>query len=964
MSAEELRAKIREIPDFPKPGHPVLRHHDAAQGPGRLPRGDRPDARAVRRRADRHRRRDGVARLHLQRADGLPARRRPGPGPQAGQAAGRDDHRRVRPRVRLEHARDPPRRDPARPEGPHRGRPARDRRAPSTARSSWSSGSRARSSAWPSSSSSTSSRAATGWTAAGSPASSSTEPDRPRRRPSTDQTGDPPTGQRRRPSHAPAARRRSLRRRRQPPSRCDLGRRRFFRAFAGELVPDRGHDGRRGAGAPASVRGGRRRHPRTRQRRRRPARAGLSARRAGAGRLPDPVPRGRTASSSWSTSAACPTSSSRYTCRSAGEVAYAIREMVVRGAPAIGQVAAIGLALTAAKVATSQAVRAAGDAPRRGERPASTRGRRRSTCAGRSNRVMARYEAVGDLSEDGDAIAAGHARRRRTRSSCEATTDHGRAGRASGSTLLPTPDGRPLRVLTHCNTGPLACGQFGTALGVVQAPTTTDATDPRLGRRDAAVPAGRPPDGVGARPRPASRTRSSPTSRPGYLMARGEVDVILVGADRIAANGDTANKVGTYPLAVLAARHGIPFYVVRPDQLARPGDAGRRRGSRSRSARPDEVLSFRGVPHRAAGHAGPQPGVRRHAGRAHHRDRHRGGRRPGAVRAGDRGAASEAARARRAPRLADAPGVPSAPPRLTASAVADGDSVARRSARRRSSPGRRPTGPAAGVPRADRLFAAYAICDLDEREFARTRWGVAWDGDEPIAVVLEYDGSDAAAAVRRWASATGSRRSCATSSGRALAYVAAAPGDPAGDRGRTTAWIPGRRWSGCGSTGARFRPYPASVAAPPARSRSATSTASTSSGFAVWLPPHRDRRGRLLRDPRQRPLVAAAGTHVVSPDGAPGGRRQRPDPRRLPRSRLRHRGHRRRDRRAAADLRPGRAQRPLRQPAGAQGLPPARLPRARPLRGAPRPSAAARPGRPSTAPLRAPVRAQGDPDPR
>lgn len=80
----------------------------------------------------------------------------------------------------------------------------------------------------------------------------------------------------------------------------------------------------------------------------------------------------------------------------------------------------------------------------------------------------------------------------------------------------------------------------------------------------------------------------------GFLMSRGEVDVILVGADRVAANGDTANKVGTYSLAVLAARHGIPFYVCAPTSsvdLATPDGAAIPIEER----KPDEVLSFRGV---------------------------------------------------------------------------------------------------------------------------------------------------------------------------------------------------------------------------------------------------------------------------------------------------------------------------------------------------------------------------------
>jgi methylthioribose-1-phosphate isomerase len=176
-------------------------------------------------------------------------------------------------------------------------------------------------------------------------------------------------------------------------------------------------------------------------------------------------------------------------------------------------------------------------------------------------RVMARFNEVGDLSEDGDAIASAM-RAEADAIVMEATIDHGRLA-TFGLAVLPTPQDRPVRVLTHCNTGPLACGQFGTALGVVQAAYHADRpiyvwvpeTRPYLqGARlttwelaQAGVPHALIPD-VAA----------------GHLMARGEVDVILVGADRVAANGDTANKIGTYTLAVVAARHRIPFYVCAP----------------------------------------------------------------------------------------------------------------------------------------------------------------------------------------------------------------------------------------------------------------------------------------------------------------------------------------------------------------------------------------------------------------
>ncbi len=311
-----------------------------------------------------------------------------------------------------------------------------------------------------------------------------------------------------------------------------------------------------------------------------------------------------------------------YPCRSAGEVAYAIREMIVRGAPAIGQVAAIGLAMSAEAQADGRPY----------ARKATLRGGANALINSRPTavnlrwaveRVLARYTEVGELTEDGVAIA----RAMRAEADAivfEATTDHGRLA-GFGLEILPTPEDRPVRILTHCNTGPLACGQYGTALGIVQAAhhaeravhVWVDETRPYLqGARlttwelaQAGVPHALLPD-VAA----------------GHLMSLGEVDVVLVGADRVAANGDTANKVGTYPLAVLAARHGIPFYVCAPtssvDLATADGSAivieerNRRRGPRVPRR-----------PHRPARDRRPQPGLRRHARRAHHRHRHRGGRR-------------------------------------------------------------------------------------------------------------------------------------------------------------------------------------------------------------------------------------------------------------------------------------------------------------------------------------------------
>ena len=119
------------------------------------------------------------------------------------------------------------------------------------------------------------------------------------------------------------------------------------------------------------------------------------------------------------------------------------------------------------------------------------------------------------------------------------------------------------RVLTHCNAGSLACVAYGTALGVVRAAAEAgrqprvwvDETRPVLqGSRLTAWELARL--GIEA--------TVVPDVAAGSLLAAGRVDVVVVGADRIAANGDVANKIGTYPLAVLARRHGVPFYVAAP----------------------------------------------------------------------------------------------------------------------------------------------------------------------------------------------------------------------------------------------------------------------------------------------------------------------------------------------------------------------------------------------------------------
>ena len=167
------------------------------------------------------------------------------------------------------------------------------------------------------------------------------------------------------------------------------------------------------------------------------------------------------------------------------------------------------------------------------------------------------------------------------------------------------------RVFTHCNAGALATAGHGTALGVIRSAVAAgkrvsvivDETRPFLqGARLTAWELGQ--DGI-----PVTLITDNMS---GHLMSRGEIDAVIVGADRVAANGDVANKIGTYMIAVLARRHRIPFYVAAPlstiDARLASGDAipieerGGVRGARPRRPRMG-----------TGGRRGAQPGLRRHA---------------------------------------------------------------------------------------------------------------------------------------------------------------------------------------------------------------------------------------------------------------------------------------------------------------------------------------------------------------
>ena len=240
----------------------------------------------------------------------------------------------------------------------------------------------------------------------------------------------------------------------------------------------------------------------------------------------------------------------------ADEVAEAIRSLRVRGAPAIGLAAAHGLALEA----EWQAVQGGeGDWSREvGEASARLRATRPTgfnlaVCLDAMDTVL---RNTGGLPVP-ERVAALAAEAHRLHAEDEARCL--RIGEA-GQSLLPPVGGR---ILTHCNAGALATGGIGTALAPIY-------LGHQRGRGVQVLSCEARPVLQGSRLTAWELQRAGvpvtviPDGAAGAAMAAGRVDLVIVGADRIAANGDTANKIGTYSLAVLAARHGIPFYVAAP----------------------------------------------------------------------------------------------------------------------------------------------------------------------------------------------------------------------------------------------------------------------------------------------------------------------------------------------------------------------------------------------------------------
>ena len=243
-------------------------------------------------------------------------------------------------------------------------------------------------------------------------------------------------------------------------------------------------------------------------------------------------------------------------CRTAREMARAIRTMVIRGAPAIGVAAAMGVALELRRSTASGTAQLAGEFYRTCDLLAATRptavnlfwaiARMKRAFAG----AMRAGRSVDEIRETMEAEAARI--HDEDVAGCRALGRHG-AG------VVP-PDAR---VLTHCNAGALATGGYGTALGVVRAAV-------EAGKRVAVYADETRPFLQGARltawelVRDGIETTVITEGMAGSLMRAGRVDIVVVGADRVAANGDVANKIGTYTVAVLAREHGVPFYVAAP----------------------------------------------------------------------------------------------------------------------------------------------------------------------------------------------------------------------------------------------------------------------------------------------------------------------------------------------------------------------------------------------------------------
>ena len=279
-----------------------------------------------------------------------------------------------------------------------------------------------------------------------------------------------------------------------------------------------------------------------------------------------------------------PTQQQTVRCTTLSEVVRAIRDMQVRGAPAIGCTAAYGLALAAERSTAGagavliEELRSAKD-QLDAARPTAVN---LAWATARTLRAAERAAAGGSPAIRQQILAEAHAILAEDLAMCLAIGRH-------GEPLIPQRG----RVLTHCNAGGLATAGYGTALAPIRSAHA-------LGRPVHVFVDETRPFLQGARLTAWELQRAGvpltliTDSMAGYFMRRGEVDCVIVGADRIVANGDVANKIGTYSLAVLAQAHGIPFYVAAPSStldLSLPDGEAIPIEQRD----PQEVTSFNGA---------------------------------------------------------------------------------------------------------------------------------------------------------------------------------------------------------------------------------------------------------------------------------------------------------------------------------------------------------------------------------
>jgi methylthioribose-1-phosphate isomerase len=243
-------------------------------------------------------------------------------------------------------------------------------------------------------------------------------------------------------------------------------------------------------------------------------------------------------------------------CRTAAEVARAIKTMVIRGAPAIGVAAAMGIALGMRRSKTQGTRQFAVEFNKLCDQMAATR----PTAVNLFWAIRRMKDAFSAAALAGQSVEEITARLvREAQAIHDEDVESCRAMGRFGAAVVP----EGARILTHCNAGALATAGYGTALGVIRAAAEAgkvaqvfaDETRPFL---------------QGARLTAWELVRDRiPTtviteSMAGPLMRQGEIDLVVVGADRIAANGDFANKIGTFTVAMMAEAHGIPFYVAAP----------------------------------------------------------------------------------------------------------------------------------------------------------------------------------------------------------------------------------------------------------------------------------------------------------------------------------------------------------------------------------------------------------------